>query len=620
MADLRKSILLLIVVAAMTSVASAQINPALQCTANAGVPPIVRAEGVAEQVGDLVLNCTGGNPTPAGQQVPRVNFQIFLNTNVTSRLLADPWSEALLLIDEPGAPGRPNQLVCGDPANAPLVTTFFDFGTCPTVSTGNPAQTYDGTIGGVGPPYGARPNVFQGRQAGDSSLAWLGVPFDPPGTGTRIVRITNVRANATQFRGPSPIPLSIQILISVSGATSVPINNPQQTVAFVQDGMSFSLRDINGGGYDRGTDDTFLQCTSANCRGFRLRFAENFATAFKTVGSTNQSVPGSIYNTESMLTNFQWPFISGRGPLWQAGRATQGTRLMAKFTNVPAGVRLFVTVFPLAYSLGHYAQLVGTDSNGANLADFGTSFLTSSASSNFCSSPADWPVREVSLDAQRSGQAVWEVTLADPFQIATTLDFGVLVKYTAQTSQGLPALGTATVNGTFAPLTTNIKASATDPVPRFQDDNPLNAFTIIRCQTSLLWPYVTNQAGFDTGMVIANTSKDPFGTESQEGPCTIYYYGSTTGGGAAPAPQTTSSIPAGSQAVWTLNSGGQEFNIAATPGFQGYVIAKCEFQYAHGFAFISDFGASKVAHGYLALVLDGGGLNRTGQTSESLGQ
>jgi hypothetical protein len=33
------------------------------------------------------------------------------------------------------------------------------------------------------------------------------------------------------------------------------------------------------------------------------------------------------------------------------------------------------------------------------------------------------------------------------------------------------------------------------------------------------------------------------------------------------------------------------------------MIAVCNFQYAHGFAFISDLGAQKLAMGYLALVI-----------------
>ena len=55
----------------------------LVCSTNAGVPPVVRAEGYTELVGDIVLVCTGGNP----DQALTANFQLFLNTNITSRLL-----------------------------------------------------------------------------------------------------------------------------------------------------------------------------------------------------------------------------------------------------------------------------------------------------------------------------------------------------------------------------------------------------------------------------------------------------------------------------------------------------------------------------------------------------
>jgi hypothetical protein len=41
------------------------------------------------------------------------------------------------------------------------------------------------------------------------------------------------------------------------------------------------------------------------------------------------------------------------------------------------------------------------------------------------------------------------------------------------------------------------------------------------------------------------------------------------------------------------------------PNFQGYMIAVCNFQYAHGFAFVSDVGARNLAMGYLALIIPG---------------
>ena len=53
---------------------------------------------------------------------------------------------------------------------------------------------------------------------------------------------------------------------------------------------------------------------------------------------------------------------------------------------------------------------------------------------------------------------------------------------------------------------------------------------------------------------------------------------------------------------------------AGFPNFNGYIFALCNFQYAHGFAFISDIGARNLAMGYLALVV-GRGLPRTGAPS-----
>jgi hypothetical protein len=81
-------------------------------------------------------------------------------------------------------------------------------------------------------------------------------------------------------------------------------------------------------------------------------------------------------------------------------------------------------------------------------------------------------------------------------------------------------------------------------------------------------------------------------------------------------------IPAGQTLVFTISAGGGApfGTIPATPGFQGYIIAQCAFRYAHGYAFISDLGATQLAQGYLALVMDAALGTRTGAASESLGQ
>jgi len=640
MVNFRKMFLALGVVAlafGAASTANAQQAPAFSCVGNAGVPPLVRAEGLTELVGDLVLNCNGGVPTAVGAPVPQANVQIFLNTNITSRLTADPWSEALLMIDEPGPTAQRYCSVNGG---------------CAITGVGTAAGS-DGIVDGVDYDVtgeSAIPNVFQGRQSGANSIVWLGVPIDPPGTNaTRIIRITNVRANANQLGVSSTlIPTQIVMFVSVTGTTSVPISNPQQTVAFIQPGMSFSVRQAVS---------SYLQCVSFNSAaatdtskalvnglGTIVRFSEGFASSFKrrnvagfvdadtSPTPVNQNAPGAIYNTETGFYN-QSPVIltgSSTNGLTNAGLADHGTRLMARFAGVPAGVSLYATLYPVTTCSDcgpagrpaitgartattatlTQARLVTTDGNGGSA----FSRVTGTNNSSFDFAAATAPI---ALN-NGAGTAVWEVMNADPLT-SQTYEFGIGVSYVANTSNNLPGLGSATVAGSFAPLSTVTTAHASAPIPRFADTSVARTiFTISACTTNLLFVFLTNRDGFDSGIAISNTSVDPFGTAPQSGPCRLNYYGDTAGGGAAPAAQNSAVVPAGRQLLAVLSSGGN-YGIAATPGFQGYMIAQCQFQYAHGFAFISDVGANRVSEAYLALILDAELPSRTLFLSESLG-
>ena len=588
MADFRKLVFALAVAALFIGTASAQ--PAFTCTSNAGVPPLVRNQGITELVGDVVLNCTGGVPTPLtvpATLVPQNNVQIFLNTNITSRLLAgsSTLSEAILMIDEPGVSA---QRVCS--------------GVCPLNGVGGTGIVYNAPT-----TTSTVPNVYQGSQAAANSISWLGVPIDAPGTTTtRIIRITNIRANANQLGVSSTlIPTQIVMFISVTGNSQVAINNPQQTVAYIQNGLTFAVYagttgstsgvpislqqciTLNGG---QSTDNT---STSSATQTLNLSFTENFATAFKLRGSVTQNVPGTSYNTESGFTNSAFG-----GSLTNVGYADSGTKLIARFNNVPAGTVLYVTVNQLAASsAGSSAKLISTDVNGAN-GSLPNSIVTATTS-------AGGGIAPVTL-SNGSGAAVWEVDGASPTAI-DNLRFGAFVSYTANPAANLPGLGASTINGAYAPLSTVTTASS-GPVPRFADSSTATAaFNIGACTTNILFPFLTNQAGFDSGVSIANTSADNAGTATQAGPCTLNYYGGTTGGGAAPAAQKSGVVNAGTLLLFTL-SGGGNLGIAATPGFQGYMIATCNFQYAHGFAFISDVGANKVSEAYLGLILDQGAL------------
>src|SRR5688572_15367098 len=80
--------------------ASALQAQVIVCNTNAGVPPVVRAEGSTELVGDVLIQCTGG----VAGQVTTSNITLILNTDITSRSINASQTEALLIVDEFGSP------------------------------------------------------------------------------------------------------------------------------------------------------------------------------------------------------------------------------------------------------------------------------------------------------------------------------------------------------------------------------------------------------------------------------------------------------------------------------------------------------------------------------------
>ncbi len=673
MLDSRKIFLALAVLMIASVSAFAQVQQALSCTAQAAGTPSIRAEGVAEPVGDVLIICNGGTPNLYNQILPQVNIQVFTSPsiNVTSRLLVSStasggaFSEALLFIDEP-TPA--NQVICGSgdypysvPAGSgqPIIigvcgnhygSNTFGF---PGTGTYNPNTT------GY-PLQGSRGNAYQARQASANSLIWQGIPFDAPGSqNSRILRLTNVRVNASQLGVPSGAQASVSLVIStsasgVSNPIALPITNPAPTVAIAQNSLTFSVADAK----------SCLQCENANgtnssnsgflgdngrglgsvttCDGVSnsLRFQELFPSVFRRQNTANPGTTGEIPPTPVSQDVLGFPFqtetgffkAAANGTRWPGsaqnasviagtslgtlGLADHGTRLIARFNNVANGLQVWVENNPNVFSIQSgsttasvanitgKARLTSTDPNGAG--PF-SSVATGATGPGFNSN-------QVSI-VGGTGQAVWEIINADTTAIER-INIRVFVAYNANTTNNLPSLGTATVNGSLAPISTVSTASTTASLPRFIDTAVNRTWlTINSCRSNILFPFVTNQAGFDTGLAISNTSKDPFGTSLQTGACTINFYGIVGSSNVClsfPSP----SITGGQHFVWSLANGGA---VTATAGFQGYIIAQCQFQYGHGYAFISDLGAQKLAQGYIALVMDDSIGSRTGSKSETLG-
>lgn len=539
MFNFRKSLLLVAALGTFAGIASAQIATNATCEANTARNTLARSEGYAEEMGQVVLVCRGGTTGT----IQQINVRVFLGTEVTSRLVNSSTAglESIILVDEPAAGAR---VYCPAPH--------------------------------VGCAVGS--NVFQGQLDGPSVITWAGIPFDPPGTtATRILRIANIRGNATRGSGGGFLPNTISMLITITGTNAPSVTNPLQTVATINDSLAFES-----------SSASFNQCepsgslTDGNPTGaasFTVTYKELFQNAFRrrsdVAAGTYQDTLNTFYNSESMLNDAAFPAT--------VGQATQGTRLWLRFNNVPAGVAIYVgnaNSAPASTTAWYVAADSsagdgGTISNGTGF----TRIISSTATS-------------------RTGVAVWEVTGSDPF-LKEDVKFDVFVVYP---TNPLPELGDFTVAGNYAPIIDTVSPIASN-TPRFKLD-PKNGrtYSITPCQTNLLFPFVASVGQFDTGIAVSNTSKDPYGTANQAGKCTFWYYGV---GEPTTNPQTTTSdVAAGKQILFSLSSGNAGAGIAGAQGFTGYMIARCNFQYAHGYAFISDIGASDFAQGYLALILD----------------
>jgi hypothetical protein len=579
MADFRKWVLVLVLFVLCAGLASA----ADQCQAVPAQVPVIREGGLAELVGDKILSCSIAVDTT-------VNFQIFMtNTFVTSKF---------------NSISRPALIVNDDKWGGGAV--------------------YRGVPAPSGPT---------------QSIQFQNVLL-PAGTNTQ-VRITNIRVVAPPY---SPPLTWVYEMVTISPSGAIAISDLQPQVAAVQPSFVFSVNGCTGSGTP---SLTFQQCISqpypAGALHFAVKFTELFPTAFKVRGNDpvqdnpNQAPP---YGTESGLT------YEGTNDVTTTDVATQGTRFLVTFSNVPAGVNIWVTDRELGTVSTGNGTLVaaqalfvsGADSKGAG-GTYGAA--SSSATQAICGETLLWgnttteeppPAVPPALLVGAYGQgnttqyAVWEVVNNNQYALDTFV-FGVQVAYTANTGADLPGVTTTPgqVTGTLAPTSTDVSQSSSPPQPRFNSpvQQGTQPFQIMRCATNLLFPYVTNLGTYNTGMALVNTSKDnagggiPWATQTQSGPCHLYFFGNLT-----LAAQNTPTVAAGSLVKFTLTAPPSTFT-QSTAGFEGYVIARCDFQFAHGFAFIVDqslpgFGSES----YLALVIPQGGgssVNLTVRTPDGPG-
>jgi len=479
----------------------------------------VAAEGTTEQVADLLITC------PATPAASIINLQVYLSPAVSIT----------------------SATVSGATAKSETIAGVGVLGA--------------GTLGTVATP------IVNGSVSG-SSVSFNGITI-PAATAVSLV-ITNIKINASQIAASSGAPTAVTETIFVGGTNVTPAVLAAANVAFATNGLS-GVATKKGSDVTSGSVSSISICSGVTAfavgsPAFFVEFAEGFATAFKTGGTAAGNATVGSEFTNNTYTGFGYTNPTAGGG---TNTATSGTRIQIAFNNIPANTNVYV---PLTVTVGAATLTLEASATGAASPVTGSTANGAPGASD--NTHAGTGVAALLTVSNGSATAIYEET-ANNAGAVETYDIPVYLQAGGAAIAAPQGALTATVS--FAPI------GASSNVPNFVSGSSTatkNGPTFSACSTTLLFPFVTNQLGFDTGIAIANASTDSLKSDGtsvaakQSGTCTLSFFGNTAPTAAVVTPSVTTGT-AYAAAASTL-----------APGFQGYMIASCNFLYGHGFAYV----------------------------------
>jgi len=415
-------------------------------------------------------------------------------------------------------------------------------------------------------------------------VTFAGVSLPATAGATAAFTISFIRVNVSALATAGVFPTAVTANAFVQGITNTTSGNSTGNglnVGFVFSALtpvSKVYASLNFGNANMGLTTTPTSFNSAGINTIgAVSSSPNYAVCASTnSGSSNQGVSFYVGAVEGFAGAWKTAVDETGG---SASAAATGTRIKLVFNNVPTG-------------LGIYVPLTATTfvSTSAVAASPLTAKLTTSETGAFAAPTAATSPGAVSGLAAltvtgTSATAVYEITVdnlggIDTIAIPITLSAGsnAITNYLTNP--------TMTVTTSLAPQ----PATAASQIPSFSstaaDIVTANTVTFQACTMNLLFPFVTNVNGFETGIAISNTSKDPFKTATQSGICTLNFFQSGVSGATNPTAVTAPNLAeganqpylAGETYAFTLTQA-LGVNAANPATFQGYVIAQCQFSF-----------------------------------------
>jgi hypothetical protein len=569
---------------AFTGMAFAQTPGTATCTATANAV-FARAESNDDQVADTTLTCnSGANGITAGQTA---SMTVYLSpsVNITSANIGT--------------------------SNTPVSEATAGLNATATTFTGGAAQKF-GSVSGNSVTFS---NItFPANIAANTAFS---------------MTITNIKIASSTVATSSGVPTGVSETIFLSGTAMVPAAvTTGSAVAYVTNGLS-NIKANNATSNPLCNSTTAYGINSSNAANniiasgpigttavegtipynFNVAFGEAFPNSFRTAGTVAiNNTLGSWYVNHTETGYGVTSSVSNQ--------ATSGTRIKVIFNNIPPNVTVYVPI-----SIGGFVPnataTASTTPFPETSANLGVITLTASETGAFSAVAGS-----TASGAPGGGNNVAGTAIAAPLTVTSgsaTAIYEVTTVSTAPAVFTVPVFLAASSGAVTAPtsaITATVSYApigATSNVPNFINGSStatVNGSTFAACSTTLLFPFVTNQAGFESGLAISNTGTDLLGVKSgapvssvtgQSGTCVLTFFGNATASSNPPAFTTAAAVTPGTSWTGTLTS-----VTGGTPNtFGGYMIANCNFLFAHGFTYITyNIGQSSgMAMGYLALEL-----------------
>lgn len=265
------------------------------------------------------------------------------------------------------------------------------------------------------------------------------------------------------------------------------------------------------------------------------------------------------------------------------------SQIRLTFNNVPAGVTI---------SLPGTVNVGTTSSNSSLAASVGNTSITSTANTSVISITGSSVSQTETMELDYTVNVTTTAAVTTPGTITVTATMFPVATTPFDT--------TSTGNGPGGITLTGLPTE-TGGYPTYTDleVGPLTVVNIVPASTTLLMPYALVLPPFDTGLAVANTTADPFGSGSggatpASGTVVLNFFPTTaTGAGTSFSLTTSSTVRPGTGlssdgtlapgATWSVLLSQLLTAAGQTGTFQGYVFIQANFLDAHGTATISDF-------------------------------